>query len=157
MTMNLPSPPKNSVDRADAPAAVSDQSNFTKRVDLAPAVRYRRVTQRAFDIVAAIIGLILFSPTFLLVSLAIKIDSRGPVFRRETKYDCDGAEFLVLKFRFNEITRNTRDSSGMTRVGRVLNGSGIDGLPQLVSVLLGQMPIFSSRSRLLSFFRRFEW
>jgi lipopolysaccharide/colanic/teichoic acid biosynthesis glycosyltransferase len=120
-------------------------------------VRYRSTAKRACEIVAAITALILFSPTFLLVSLAIKMDSRGPVFRRETKFDSDGSEFLVLKFRFTEITGNARGSSRMTRVGYVLQGSGIDELPQLVSVLLGEMPIFSSRSRILSFFRRIEW
>jgi lipopolysaccharide/colanic/teichoic acid biosynthesis glycosyltransferase len=129
-----------------------------------PALPSRRAAKRAFDIVAAITGLILFSPTFLLVSLAIKIDSGGPVFRRETKYDCNGAEFVAFKFRFNEITRNARDSSSMTRVGRVLSGSGIDGLPQLVNVLLGEMSFVGSRPHtsaksemfkgLLFFFRR---
>jgi lipopolysaccharide/colanic/teichoic acid biosynthesis glycosyltransferase len=110
-----------------------------------PALPSRGAAKRVLDIVAAITGLILFSPTFLLVSLAIKIDSSGPVFCRETKYDCDGAGFLVLKFRINEIARNARGASGMTRVGRILSGSGVDGLPQLVNVLLGEMSIVGSR------------
>jgi putative colanic acid biosysnthesis UDP-glucose lipid carrier transferase len=167
MNFRLPSPPKKSVDRADDPAVVSDQSNFTKRVDLAPVVRHRRTANRALDIVAAITGLILFSPTFFLVALAIKLDSRGPIFRRHTEYGCDRTGHLVLRFRFHEIPQNTGDRSGMTRVGHVLQGSGIDALPQLVSVLLGEMPIVGSSShtipsgeiikgRILSFFRRPE-
>jgi lipopolysaccharide/colanic/teichoic acid biosynthesis glycosyltransferase len=50
---------------------------------------FHRAAKRAFDLAVATLGLILLSPTFLLVSAAIKIDSRGSIFRRHARYDCE--------------------------------------------------------------------
>jgi lipopolysaccharide/colanic/teichoic acid biosynthesis glycosyltransferase len=109
--------------------------------DDGPVTLFRRTAKRAFDIIAAIMGLITLSPIFLLVSIAIKMDSRGPVFHRQVGHDYNGEEILVVKFRSSEITRRARNSSPMTRVGRVLRRSGLEGLPQLVNVLAGDMSI----------------
>jgi lipopolysaccharide/colanic/teichoic acid biosynthesis glycosyltransferase len=106
-----------------------------------PALLFHGAARRAFDLVAAIVGLVIFSPTFLLVSMAIRIDSRAPIFRRLVRHGYDGAEVSVLTFRSNEIARDAKNSSGMTRIGCFLHGTGLDALPQLMNVLSGEMSI----------------
>jgi lipopolysaccharide/colanic/teichoic acid biosynthesis glycosyltransferase len=86
-------------------------------------------------------GLVVFSPTFLLVSMAIKLDSRGPVFRRRRLYGYTGEETLVWTFRFNEFTTKATISSRTTRVGDILRSSGVEEFPQLINVLFGEMSI----------------
>ena len=100
-----------------------------------------RAAKRAFDVVAATVGLILSSPTFLLVSIAIKIDSRGPVFRPQMLHGYNNENIPSLKFRTTMSSGTEDDTSFMTRVGAVLRRTGIDGLPQLINVLRGEMSI----------------
>lgn len=102
---------------------------------------YRWIAKRSFDIVAAIVGLIIFSPTLLLALVAIKFDSRGPAFRRHVRYAYNGEEIQLLKFRTNHITRSGRQSRSATRIGRALRSAGVDELPQLINVLCGEMSI----------------
>src|ERR1700726_55697 len=79
-----------------------------------------RAAKRAFDVFAATVGLILSSPTFLLVSIAIKIDSRGPVFRPQTLHGYNNENIPSLKFRTSMCSETEDDTSIMTRVGGVL-------------------------------------
>jgi lipopolysaccharide/colanic/teichoic acid biosynthesis glycosyltransferase len=107
----------------------------------APARWCPAAVKRAFDIIVAIMGLVVLSPTFALVSMAIKIDSRGPVFRRRRLYDHTGKVILVWNFRFNEFTPRAISSPRATRIGRILYSSGVEELPQLINVLGGEMSI----------------
>jgi lipopolysaccharide/colanic/teichoic acid biosynthesis glycosyltransferase len=102
---------------------------------------YQRIAKRAFDVIIAAAAIFALTPTLLLISLAIKIDSRGPVFRRHIRYGYDGQELLVLKFRSEQMTQTGRHSSRLTRIGRMLRQSSIEDLPQLVNVLRGEMSI----------------
>jgi lipopolysaccharide/colanic/teichoic acid biosynthesis glycosyltransferase len=99
------------------------------------------VAKRAFDIIAATIGLIIFSPMFLLVPIAIKIDSRGPVFRPQMRQGYDSEYISLLRFRSTMVTQAGRNTSFMTRLGALLRRTGIDALPQLINVLRGEMSI----------------
>ena len=105
--------------------------------DRASAPPFARAGKRALDIVAATAGLILLSPTFLLVSIAIKIESRGPLFRPQMLRE----SIALLKFRTTSISQNQSGTSTVTRVGGVLRRTGLDGLPQLINVLRGEMSI----------------
>ena len=98
--------------------------------------------KRAFDIIAGIASLILASPVILIVSMAIKLDSRGPIFSRETLYGYKNRPIVVLKFR-STMACPERDQTNFraTRVGRVLRQAGIDQLPRLFNVLVGEMSI----------------
>ena len=108
--------------------------------------------KRAFDVVAAIAGLVLFSPLFLCAALAIKLDSPGPVFFRQIRHGYNKQAIGIFKFRtmttlengadFKQVRRN---DDRVTSVGRVLRRSNIDELPQLVNVLMGQMSIVGPR------------
>jgi lipopolysaccharide/colanic/teichoic acid biosynthesis glycosyltransferase len=109
--------------------------------DWAPVFLFNRAAKRAFDVVAATVGLILLSPTFLLVSIAIKIDSRGPVFHPQTLHGYNNENIPLLKFRTTMVSETEKSTSCVTRVGVVLRRTGIDGLPQLINVLRGEMSI----------------
>jgi lipopolysaccharide/colanic/teichoic acid biosynthesis glycosyltransferase len=94
-----------------------------------------------FDIAAATVGLILLSPTFLLVAIAIKIDSRWPVFHPQTVYRYNNENVRVLKFRTTMVWGHGKVFQYVTLVGAVLRRTGIDGLPLLINVLRGEMSI----------------
>lgn len=120
----------------------------SRRRDLsaAPALAPGGRVKRAFDIVAAITGLVLLSPIILLAAVAIKLDSRGPIFSREIAYGYKNRAFRVLKFRsVTACAKANRTNSHVTRVGQVLRQTGIDELPQLLNVLGGAMSIVGPR------------
>ena len=99
--------------------------------------------KRVLDIVVATMGLILFAPILLLASLAISLDSEGPIFIREA---LPGNQAIrALKFRVAFAAGN-RINSRMTRVGQILSLTGIDELPQLINVVRGEMSIVGRRS-----------
>jgi Undecaprenyl-phosphate glucose phosphotransferase len=124
----------------------------TMRVFQSPLSPFNRAIKRAFDVAAAIAGLILLSPLFVIVSLAIKLDSRGPVLFRQTRHGYNNEPIRVLKFRsmtvmedgdnFRQVIRN---DPRVTRLGRILRRTNIDELPQLFNVLVGDMSIVGPR------------
>jgi putative colanic acid biosynthesis UDP-glucose lipid carrier transferase len=102
---------------------------------------FQRVVKRAFDIIAATAGLIIFSPLLVLVSLAIKLDSRGSVFYLQRRYAYNNQMVRVIKFRSSASIQPAETRSHLTRLGHLLSRTGIDGLPMLINVLLGEMSI----------------
>jgi lipopolysaccharide/colanic/teichoic acid biosynthesis glycosyltransferase len=120
-----------------------DSANFKN--DRVATLLLGRAVKRSFDIIVATIGLILFSPILLLCSLALRIGSREPVFCRQLRHGCNREEFAVLTFRSNEITGRAKNNSRMADVDAIVRSSGIDGLPQLINVLRGEMSIVGPR------------
>lgn len=108
--------------------------------------------KRAFDIVTSAIGLLLLSPLFLVVSIWIKVDSKGPVFFRQIRVGKGNKDFKIYKFRSmyldsdkkGLITVGGRDSR-VTRSGYFIRKFKIDELPQLINVLIGDMSIVGPR------------
>jgi exopolysaccharide biosynthesis polyprenyl glycosylphosphotransferase len=119
--------------------------------------------KRTFDIVVSILAGVLFLPFWLLVALAVKLDSRGPVFHSDRRIGVGEREFAMLKFRTmvadaaslqpsledaNEAEGalfKIRDDPRVTRVGRVLRRFSIDEIPQIVNVLKGEMSLVGPR------------
>jgi Undecaprenyl-phosphate glucose phosphotransferase len=108
--------------------------------------------KRAFDVVFAFIGLVVLSPLFLVISIAVKIDSRGPVFFRQLRHGLNNEEIRVLKFRSMTCMEDGVDFRGavendprVTRIGRIMRRTNIDELPQLINVLQGHMSIVGPR------------
>jgi lipopolysaccharide/colanic/teichoic acid biosynthesis glycosyltransferase len=95
----------------------------------------------AFDFAVAAIGLIVFAPIFLVTSIAIKLDSRGPIFIREPTVGHNKQVIQVFKFRFVAAHTERSICQRLTRIGRVLGETGIDQLPQLFNVLRGEISI----------------
>jgi lipopolysaccharide/colanic/teichoic acid biosynthesis glycosyltransferase len=108
---------------------------------------------RWIDVLLAGIALVLTSPLLLLAAIAIKVDSRGPVFYRQQRVGLDGEMFEMLKLR--TMTHGaplggvwdplTADDPRITRVGAILRKTSFDELPNLVNILRGEMAIVGPR------------
>lgn len=114
-----------------------------------------QTAKRLFDVFAAGAGLLLLAPLLLLVALWIRLDSPGPVLFRQQRIGRHGVPFAILKFRTmadrpaaspleNRQLTVGRDPR-ITRAGRLLRGSKIDELPQLINVLQGTMSLVGPR------------
>jgi lipopolysaccharide/colanic/teichoic acid biosynthesis glycosyltransferase len=124
--------------------SIARQSRARVLAGVLPALGLERVAKRLFDIVASTTSLILLSPIIFIVSAAIKFDSRGPIFSRETLYGY-GNTIRAFKFRSVPACRETQPNSRFTRVGRIIRRAGIDELPQLLNVLRGEMSLVGPR------------
>jgi exopolysaccharide biosynthesis polyprenyl glycosylphosphotransferase len=131
--------------------------------------------KRATDLVFAGIGLVLSAPLMLLVAVAIKAESRGPVFFRQRRVGVGGREFMMWKFRsmYHEAEHRQHEIAHLnpyedarlfklprdpriTRVGRALRRFSLDELPQLFNILMGQMSLVGPRPPLPSEVKRYE-
>lgn len=108
--------------------------------------------KRVFDIFVSALMLVILSPLFLILAIAIKIDSKGPVFYRQERVTQYGKHFRIHKFRTmvsnaDKIgTAVTVDNDcRVTRVGRKLRGVRLDELPQLLDILNGSMSFVGTR------------
>ena len=108
--------------------------------------------KRVFDIVVSLVLLILLSPVFLILALAIKLDSRGPVFYRQVRVTRYGKEFRIFKFRSMVSDADKKGSlvtvggdSRITRVGRLIRKCRLDEISQLLNVLGGSMTLVGTR------------
>jgi lipopolysaccharide/colanic/teichoic acid biosynthesis glycosyltransferase len=127
--------------------SVGGDSHATVLRDVVPAFRLHERTKRMFDVVLATMGLILFAPILLIASIAIKLDSRGPVLIRGTLYGYKNQPIQLLKFRL--VTARAASDPiypRPTRVGRILRQTGIDELAQLFNVLRGDISIVGRRN-----------
>ena len=136
---------------------------LTIQVHRPPLSSFDLVIKRLFDIFAATVGLIVLSPLFLIVSIAIKLDSRGPVFFRQKRHGFNNEPIRVLKFRSmttsedgDQFTQAVKDDPRVTRVGRILRRTNIDELPQLITVLQGDMSIVGPRPHATAHNRFFQ-
>jgi Undecaprenyl-phosphate glucose phosphotransferase len=118
-----------------------------------PMVGWNRILKRFFDILLACLGLILLSPLFLLIALAIKITSPGPVLYRQVRMGLDGRIFEMLKFRSMVVGAEQetgpvwaqKKDPRRTFLGRILRKLSLDELPQLINVLRGEMSLVGPR------------
>ena len=113
----------------------------------------RSAAKRAFDIVFASAALIVTSPVSLLVALAIKADSRGPVFYAQERSGLRGTRFRAWKFRSmvadadrHGARQAVAGDPRVTRVGRVLRSTALDEVPQLWNILRGDMSVVGPRA-----------
>jgi exopolysaccharide biosynthesis polyprenyl glycosylphosphotransferase len=135
---------------------------------------YLRFGKRAFDVVGAVIALIVTAPLMLLISIAIKLESNGPVLYRSTRIGRGGRPFTFLKLRsmvhgadrhrqhlnhLNEadgpVFKISRDPR-VTRVGRLLRVLSIDEIPQFLNVLRGEMSLVGPRPPIPEEVRQYE-
>ncbi len=107
--------------------------------------------KRAFDIFVSLILLIILSPFFLILAIAIKIDSKGPVFYRQERVTQYGKRFRIHKFRSmvqnaDKGSQVTVDGdSRVTKVGKFIRKCRLDEISQLIDVLLGDMTFVGTR------------
>lgn len=109
--------------------------------------------KRVFDIVSSGICIVLLTPVWIIVSIMIKKDSKGPVFFKQGRRTKDGRVFQMLKFRSMVVNAETmgaglfnyENDPRVTKVGRKLRDSSIDELPQLFNIFMGDMSVVGPR------------
>jgi len=108
--------------------------------------------KRMFDVVLSIAGLVAISPLFIVVAVAIRIESPGPVFFLQRRYGLGRKPFMIWKFRSmvqaaekESFRQVSRDDGRVTQIGRILRRSNLDELPQLWNVLNGTMSLVGPR------------
>ena len=130
--------------------------------------------KRAMDILGSIFGLIILSPILLIVIIAIKLESEGPVFFAQERVGYKGKRFKMYKFRsmvqnaeeLKEKLANKNEMDGpmfkmkndprVTRVGRIIRKTSLDEIPQFINVLKGDMSLVGPRPSLANEVEKFD-
>ncbi|MEO0128239.1 MAG: sugar transferase [candidate division WOR-3 bacterium] len=127
--------------------------------------KWQVIVRRILDIILSLIVLVIFFPFFIIVALAIKLESSGPVIYKQKRCGKDGNEFTLYKFRsmYNNNSQEKRENdfkafienktqkgkiinyNEITRVGRILRRTSIDEFPQFINVLKGDMTLIGPR------------
>lgn len=111
--------------------------------------------KRIFDIFISLIGIIVTLPIMLVIAIAIKLDSKGPVIFKQERTGKNGKVFNVWKFRTMVASNNVRDFSKAdkcTKVGSFLRKTSLDELPQLFSIVIGKMSFIGPRPWITDYF-----
>ncbi len=109
--------------------------------------------KRIMDFLLAMLGIIIASPIFIIVAIAIKINSKGPIIFKQKRLGKDGKEFEMYKFRSMVVgaeqmgtgVYSKKGDSRVTSVGKFIRLTSIDELPQLVNILKGEMSFIGPR------------
>lgn len=109
------------------------------------------ILKRIFDIFISVLGLIILSPLMLIISILVKLDSKGEVLFKQIRVTKNGKEFKILKYRtmkkdsdkFSQITVGKDDR--ITKVGAFLRKYKLDEIPQLINVFVGDMSLVGPR------------
>lgn len=120
--------------------------------------------KRLIDIVLSAIAIIVLSPVFLILTVAVKLDSRGPVLFRQKRVGIYKSQFYILKFRTMRIDTPTdtpthllnNPEKHITRVGKFLRRTSLDELPQIINILKGEMSFIGPRPALWNQFDLLE-
>lgn len=122
---------------------------------------YSRAAKRAFDMTVAATGLLLLSPLYAVLALAVKLSSPGPVHFRQQRIGQRGEPVEILKFRSMRVhsdsdTEWTISEEAVTKVGRFIRVLGLDEIPQLWNILRGQMSLVGPRPERPFFVEQFK-
>lgn len=112
--------------------------------------------KRFIDVILSLLGIIILSPLFLVLTLAVKIDSKGPVFFKQKRVGIHKTYFNILKFRTmridtpHDMPTHMLENPDMwiTKVGKFLRKTSLDELPQIFNIFVGQMSIIGPRPAL---------
>lgn len=113
---------------------------------------FNKIAKRLFDFIVSLIGFIILIPVFLIVSILIKLDSRGPILFKQKRVGRYGKVFNILKYRTMVIDAEkygkqitVGNDSRITKIGAFLRKSKLDELPQLINVIKGDMSLVGPR------------
>lgn len=129
-----------------------------------PDTPWTKFGKRAFDILVSLLLLIILFPLFIIVAIAIKLDSKGPLLYKQKRLGYHRTEFLCLKFRTMVVDAEklsgavlaAENDPRVTRVGKFLRKYRIDEIPQLINVLKGEMSLVGPRPERPEFASKFE-
>lgn len=113
----------------------------------------RNMDKRILDIAGALFALLIFSPLFIAIAVAIKVSSPGAIFFRQRRYGRRNRLFRIYKFRtmythLNDpsgVRQTARNDNRVTPIGRILRQTSLDELPQLINVIKGDMSLVGPR------------
>lgn len=115
---------------------------------------FNLIVKRMFDLMASAIGIIAISPILLIIAIAIKVTSEGPILFKQERLGKDGKVFKIIKFRTMVINAEkigdgirvkSESDSRITKVGKFLRATSLDELPQLFNVIKGDMSLVGPR------------
>jgi len=119
---------------------------------------YKLYFKRVFDLILAFVGLILLFPVLLVISVWIKLSSKGPLFYTQKRVGKDFKEFSIYKFRSMVVDADkvgpsvtSGDDPRITEIGKFIRKTKIDELPQLLNVLKGDMSLVGPRPEVMKF------
>lgn len=119
--------------------------------------RHSAACKRAFDILVAGFALLLLLPSLTMIALAVLIETPGPALFRQRRTGRNGRVFTILKFRTMKVTEDgdtiahaTRSDRRVTPLGDILRRTGLDELPQLLNVFVGDMSLVGPRPHALA-------
>lgn len=125
-----------------------------------PRIGYR-VFKRIMDVIVAVTSIVVLFPSFMIITLLIKLTSRGPILYKQCRVGRGGKEFVIYKFRTmvndaedNDAVWAVKDDPRITRFGRWLRKLRLDEMPQLFNVLRGEMSIIGPRPERPEFVRK---
>ncbi|MGI6349603.1 MAG: sugar transferase [Eubacteriaceae bacterium] len=115
--------------------------------------RFHLFCKRLLDILLSSIGIVIFIPIWIIVAIAIKCDSKGPVFFRQERLTKNGQRFRMYKFRSMVVNAehkgaglfNYANDPRVTKIGRILRNTSIDELPQLFNCIKGDLSLVGPR------------
>ena len=114
---------------------------------------FNRILKRTFDIVFSGVFLLVFSPLYLGIALAVKLTSKGPVFFHQERVGLDNRVFKIIKFRTmrvqdtkaSDTVWTKKDDPRITPIGKFLRQSSLDEIPQFINIFLGNMSVVGPR------------
>jgi len=117
--------------------------------------------KRLLDISISVVGLIIFIPFILLISVFIKLDSKGPIFFKQKRPGKDAKIFIIFKFRTMKELRDEHgnlipDENRITKIGKFLRRFSLDEIPELWNVLKGDMSLVGPRPLLVEYLERYS-
>jgi len=125
--------------------------------------RFSLVIKRIFDVLLAFIMLILLVPVFIIISFAIRLDSKGPIMFRQTRVTQYGKKFEIIKFRTmvnnaDELGTQVTTSNDVrvTRIGKCLRKLRLDEIPQLFNIILGDMSFVGTRPEVVKYVEKYN-
>ena len=127
-------------------------TNTKKYYDILSKKKFSLIVKRLFDLIVSAVLLILLSPIMLIIAIAIKLDSKGPVFYRQERVTTNNKTFKIFKFRTmvqkadktGSLITLGRDPR-ITRVGNLIRKCRLDELPQVINILIGDMSFVGTR------------
>lgn len=135
---------------------------YTEELEGLPIINIRRVPlnnlinrfiKRTFDLLFAIIALIIFSPVMLITAILVKCTSKGPIIYKQARVGLHSEEFMMYKFRSMETQAPSQEKTmwttcndpRITKVGKIIRKTSIDELPQIINVIKGDMSLVGPR------------
>lgn len=123
-----------------------------KYYDIIKGKKGSLILKRLFDILASLILLIILSPLFIIFSIMIKLDSKGPIMFKQNRVTENGRIFKIFKFRTmvenadkNGSQVTVKNDDRVTKIGKFLRKFRLDEIPQLINILIGDMSFVGTR------------